>query len=149
MKQNEVEMAKVVPAALAAGSAYLASMWLDNRLSSHPFNDLKLVGQIPTTKSPLWQILGVGGHYGFSVVMGYLYARYAYPRLPGPGWLRGFLFLQVENALLYPAAIPLEPRHTGMQSGQVPTLFSVKSFKGQLLRHVSFGVTLGLLYNPS
>lgn len=141
-------MSRALAASLAAGSAYLASMWADSKLSSHPFNDLKLVGQVFTTKAPAWVIMGVGGHYSFSALMALLYAHSAYPRLPGPGWLRGLLFLQLENMLLYPGAALVEPHHAGIRSGQVPTLLSRKSFAGQVLRHVAFGLVLGLVYRP-
>ena len=134
--------------ALVAGDSYLAAMWVDNRLSSHKFNDLKLVGQILTTKSPAWIIMGLVNHYGFSAVVSFIYARWAYRRLPGPRWLKGVLFMQIENALLYPGAAFLEPRHAGMRSGQVPTLFSWKSFWGQAVRHVAFGAALGALWKP-
>lgn len=141
-------MKRIILTAFAAGNAYLASMWLDNKLSSHHFNDLKLVGQIFTTKSPAWIIIGLANHFSFSVVVTLVYAKWAYKRLPGPPWLKGILFLQIENTLLYPGAALLEPRHAGMKSGEVPTLFSWKSFWGQVVRHVAFGAALGLLYKP-
>jgi hypothetical protein len=139
---------RAVVSGLAAGSAYLVSMWVDNKLSSQRFNDIKLVGQLLTTRSPLWQIQGVLGHFGFSVMMALLYARFFYERLPGPGWLRGIIFLNIENALLYPLALPLDKLHAGMKAGEVPGLFGRKVFLGQVMRHVVFGAVLGLLYRP-
>lgn len=130
----------------AAGSAFLVAMWLDNKLSSWSFNDLKLVGQMLTVRSPLWQIQGVGGHFGFSVVMSLLYGRFAQSRLPGPGWLRGILFMMIENAALYPAAVVLDKVHAGMKAGQLPPLLNMKTFLGQLTRHIAFGAVLGLMW---
>jgi hypothetical protein len=123
-------------------------MWVDNRLSSHSFNDLKLVGQMLTTKSPWWQLQGALGHYGFSTVMGLVYANWGYKRLPGPSWLKGVLLMQVENALLYPAGFVVDRFHAGMKSGQLPPLINRKTFAGQLVRHITFGLALGLLYRP-
>jgi hypothetical protein len=148
LAKSEIDVTRALLASILAGNAYLGAMWLDNELSSHPFNDLKLTGQILTTKSPAWEIMGVANHFSFAVVVSMIYARWAYSRLPGPGWLKGLLFLQLENALLYPGAALLEPRHAGMKSGQVPTLFSWKSWWGQVLRHVAFGIVLGLVYRP-
>lgn len=132
-------------AGVASGSAFLAAMWLDNKLSSWQFNDLKLVGQIFTTRSPAWQLQGLAGHYSFSVVMAYVYATYARRRLPGPGWLRGILFMMAENTLLYPAAPLIDRIHAGMKAGQLPPLVNRKTFYGQITRHIAFGAVLGSL----
>jgi hypothetical protein len=148
VKSSDIDTKWLLVCALASGNAYLAAAWLDSKLSSHPFNDLKLVGQIFTTRSPFWIFMGLLNHYGFSVVVAYVYARWTYSRLPGPGWLRGLLFLQLENTLLYPVALLLEPVHAGIRSGQLPTLFSWKTFWGQVVRHVAYGVTLGAMWRP-
>ncbi len=139
---------RAVGAGLAAGSAYLAAMWVDSKLSSHPFNDLKLVGQMVTTRSPWWQLQGLGGHYGFSVVMALLYARYARAVLPGPGWLKGIIFLNIENLALYPAGLLIDRYHAGVRVGELPRMMTWKTFWGQVIRHVAFGAVLGLLYRP-
>jgi hypothetical protein len=146
MDKSEVNVGSAVAAGMAAGTAYLATMWADNKLSSHHFNDLKLVGQIFTTKSPLWVIQGVVTHYGFSAVVALAYAAWGYRRLPGPPWLKGLLFLQIENTTLYPLAAIMDRFHAGVRSGQLPPVLKWKSYWGQVLRHVAFGVVLGALY---
>lgn len=145
--KTQINVSRALLSGLAAGTAYLAAMWADNVVSRHKFNDIKLVGQIFTTKSPFWQIQGLVGHYGFSGVMALVYASQAYKRLPGPGWLKGFLFLQIENSTLYPLAPLMDPHHAGVKSGQVPRVWKWKTFWGQAVRHIAFGVTLGALYN--
>lgn len=134
-----------LPVALAAGTAYLGTMWADNKLSSWEFDDLKLVGQMFSTKSPLWQMQGLVGHYSFSIAMTAIYIRYAQERLPGPRWLRGVLFLMLENTLLYPAGLLIDRIHAGMKAGQLPPLLHKKSFLGQVVRHIAFGIVLGIL----
>jgi hypothetical protein len=148
VKAESVDVPRAVGAGLAAGSAYLAAAWADSRLSSHPFNDLKLVGQMVTTRSPWWQMQGLAGHYGFSVVMALLYARYARAALPGPGWLKGIIFLNIENLALYPAGLLIDRYHMGVRAGELPRMMTWKTFAGQVVRHVAFGLTLGLLYRP-
>jgi hypothetical protein len=146
---GEEERARDIAAAgVMAGSAFLGATWLDSKLSSWPFNDVKLVGQVFTTRSPLWQIQGLVGHFGFSVVMAFLYARYVRARLPGPGWLRGVIFLQIENGVLYPATSIADKAHAGIKSGELPPMMNMKTFKGQIVRHVAFGAVLGLLLGP-
>ena len=141
-----VDVPRALMAGMAAGTAYLAAMWADNMLSRHKFNDIKLVGQIFTTRAPFWQIQGLVGHYGFSGVMALVYASQAYKRLPGPGWFRGFLFLQIENSVLYLLAPLMDPHHAGVKSGQIPRVWKWKTFWGQVVRHIAFGLTLGALY---
>lgn len=148
MKQRETDDKRAILSGMAAGTAFLATAWLDSRLSSHPFNDLKLVGQFLTTRSPLWQIQGLAGHYGFSAIMSLIYARIAYPRLPGPLSLKGLIFLQIENSLLYPVAPLIDRLHAGMKQDELPPLMNWKTFWGQFWRHVAFGLVLGTLYRP-
>jgi hypothetical protein len=149
MSDPKVDTGRAVIAGLAAGTAYLASMWADNKLSSQRFNDLKLVGQVFNTKSPAWLIQGLLVHYGFSIAVALLYASWGVRHIPGPWWLRGVLFLQLENAILYPGSALIMPIHAGMKSGQVPSLLERKVIQGQLLRHVAFGLALGALYRET
>lgn len=146
MKNESVDVERAVFAGTAAATAFLATTYLDSNLSSHPYNDLKLIGQMFTTKSPLWQIQGVVGHYGFATIMALLYARYAYKMLPGPGWLRGLIFLQIENNALYVLSPLLDNIHAGKKAGQLPPLVNLKTYLGQTLRHVAFGLALGAIY---
>ncbi len=150
MREPDVNIGRASIAGVAAGSSYLASAWLDSKLSSPPFNDLKLVGQMFTTKSPSWQVQGVAGHYGFSAALSLTYAAWFHRRLPGPRWLRGVIFLQLENATLYALALAVgfDRFHTGIKSGQLPPLGNMKTFKGQVVRHVAFGLALGAIYHP-
>ena len=57
---NKINAGRAMTVGVVAGGAYLGAMWVDNRVSSHQFDDLKLVGQAFTTKSPWWVISGVG-----------------------------------------------------------------------------------------
>ena len=146
MKDELVDLERAVGAGLAAGTAFLATTYLDSHLSNYPYNDIKLVGQVFTTRSPFWQLQGLAGHYGFSIFMALLYARYAHRLLPGPGWLKGLLFLMIENNGLYPFALLLDRIHAGHKAGELPPLTSLKSYLGQTCRHVAFGLVLGALY---
>ena len=149
MEQSKVNTKRALLAGIAAGSSYLASAWIDSKLSSPPFNDVKLVGQMFTTKSPAWQIQGIVGHYGFSSFMSLAYAALFYKRLPGPRWLRGVTFMQLENTALYALALAIgfDKFHEGIKRGQLPPLANMQTFKGQALRHVAFGIALGALYD--
>ena len=148
MRDESVDLERAVVSGLAAGTAFLATAYLDSKLSRYPYNDIKLVGQVFTTRSPFWQLQGLAGHYGFSIFMALLYARYGYRLLPGPRWLKGLLFLMIENNGLYPLAPLLDRVHAGQRKGELPPLMSLKSYVGQTWRHVAFGLVLGALYRP-
>jgi hypothetical protein len=144
LKSDHIDARRAVLASWAGATAFLATTFIESKLSSHPYNDIKLVGQMLTTRSPLWQIQGVVGHYGFATVMGLLYARYE-RMLHGPGWLRGLLFMQIENTVLYPLGIIVDRFHRGEREGQLPPIMSRKSYQGQVLRHVAMGVVMGAM----
>ena len=146
MRDPKLDPGRAVVAGLAAGTAYLAAMWADNRLSSQRFDDMKLVGQVFTTRAPAWVIQGLLVHYGFSVVIALLYASWGARRMPGPPWLKGVLFMQLENAILYPGAALVMPIHVGVKRGHLPSMFERKVIQGQLLRHLAFGLALGAAY---
>lgn len=148
MDDKNVDREQALLAGAAAGTAYLAATWLDSKLSSHPFNDVKLLGQIFTTRTPWWQLQGLLSHYAFGSLVAMVYASWGVRSLPGPGWLKGLIFLQIENTLLYPGALLMDKFHAGIKSGQLAPLMSWKTFKGQVVRHIAFGVALGLLYRP-
>jgi hypothetical protein len=151
MKQSTADTKRALLAGIMAGNSYLASAWLDSKLSSHPFNDIKLVGQMFTTRSPMWQIQGLAGHYGFSLFVALTYAKWFYKRLPGPRLLRGVTFLQLENSSLYALALAVgfDQLHAGIKRGDLPPLANLKTFKGQVVRHIAFGLALGVLYKDS
>lgn len=147
-QEPEVDTPRAIAVSIAAGTSYLAAMWLDNTLSSHKFNDIKLVGQIFTTKWPWWLVQGLAGHYSFSMIVALFYAKFVYPRVPGPDVLRGILFLNAENLAFYPGGLLVDRLHAGIRSGQLPPLLNEKTFMGQVVRHIAYGAVLGLLYKP-
>lgn len=139
-----------LPAALAgaAGSvAYAAEMWLDLRLVRYRFDDFTLLGR-PLARDPrAWPALGAGIHLLNGAVMGLLFAmirRY----LPGPGWLRGLLFAQLENLLLWPLMPLVDRYHPARRDGVLAPAWSRMSLLVAVLRHAAYGITVGCLYSP-
>jgi hypothetical protein len=80
--------------------------------------------------------------------MAFVYARFVYARLPLPPLLKGIVFLNIENAVLYPLGPVVDRVHSGIKSGQLPSMFTMKTFLGQVVRHIAFGAVVGLLYRP-
>jgi hypothetical protein len=73
-----------------------------------------------------------------------LYAAFLEPRLPGPGWAKGILFSLLPGLLSIVGFLPLVGGGmfgTALGAGPLPVL-------GNLLLHVLYGATLGVLYGP-
>src|SRR5262249_20397552 len=73
-----------------------------------------------------------------------LYARLAEPYLPGPDWWRGLLFAAVPALVSLVVVLPLLGGGLfglALGAGPLPLL-------GNLLLHVVYGTTLGLIYGP-
>jgi hypothetical protein len=128
-----------------AGTAYLAEMALDMRVASNGYDDLILLGGFLTRQPVRQRLIGAGIHYSLSVALAAAYTAFA-PFLPAwPGWVRGLLFVQVENALLYPGVPVLNAIHPEVRAGRMPSLITWRYFWVEIVRHVAFGATLGAL----
>lgn len=128
-----------------AGTAYLAEMALDQRLASNRYDDLVLWGGFLTAHPKQQRILGASIHYTLSVALTAAYAAIM-PLLPAwPAWLRGLLFVQVENAFLYPGVPVLNAIHPEVRSGRLPSLLTWRYFWVEIARHAAFGATMGAL----
>ncbi len=141
---GELDHPRVVAAALAAGSAYLAEMAVDMRLLDYPQNDIRMFGEL-FGRRRAWPIVGGAMHYSFGIFLTYVYVAYARDRLRGPDWMRGLIFINIENGVLYPFAGLLDRFNPTIHSGEMPPVFSKIGFLNQLLRHAAFGLTLGSL----
>lgn len=130
--------------ALGAG-AYLVEMAADLALLRCPTNDLLLLGRPFSADRRTWPVVGAALHFFFGVVLAQVYAAVG-RRLPGPPWLRGLLFTQLENCLFYGLVPLLDRYHPAIEAGDLPPLFRPVPFLQQLLRHLAYGVVLGAVY---
>lgn len=83
-------------------------------------------------------------HLAVGLLFAALYARYAEPRLSGPGWLRGAWFSLLPWLLSVAVFLPLVgggPFGFGIGAGPLPML-------GNLVLHLVYGISLGALYGP-
>ncbi len=139
------EAARGAAAGLLGSLAYSAEMWLDLRLVRYRFNDFTLLGR-PFSSSPrIWLPFGATLHLINGMLVGRLYAGVE-RLLPGPGWLRGVLFAQAENALLWPLMLLVDRCHPGRRDGTLAPAFTLPSYLVAVLRHLAFGFVLGWVY---
>ncbi len=141
-------LATIVHGALAgipAGLAYLATEWVDNRLSRRRLHDMQLLAR-PFVRSPRRaNLLGFGMHIGNSMVIGAIYGSIAEPHLPGPPLVKGSLFVAIENTILYPV-LALERFHPARKTNDMGSYWSVRSYLWTMPRHFAYGAVLGSLY---
>ena len=132
-------------AGLAAGTAYVATMEFDNRLSGINQDDLALVGR-PLVEGPDHaRTVGLPIHVFNSVSLALVYAALAHDRFPGPPWFRGALFAMLEDTVLYPLAL-LERYHPGIRNGEIDRYWNWSAYLLSIPRHVAYGAVLGSLY---
>lgn len=138
-----------VPAAtlagLAAGGAYAATMEIDTRLAGRKLDDALMLGRFFLDDQRQAKLLGLGLHSVNAISLAWIYAGLARDHLPGPPWLRGVIYANIENTVLYPAGM-LVDRHPMVKEGEVPPYWTFSSYLLSIPRHVAYGATLGPLY---
>jgi hypothetical protein len=122
-KIRQLNAKAVTLSGLAAGAAFVAVLEADLRLTGRNVDDLMILGR-PFTEDPSKaRAVGMAIHVVNSLALASLYATLE-GRLPGPGWVKGVIFANVENVILYWPA-----------------------FWQSVPRHIAFGVVLGVLYD--
>jgi hypothetical protein len=141
---RQLDVKAVAVSGLAAGAAFVAVLEADLRLTGRNVDDLMILGR-PFSEDPN-KARAVGGaiHAVNSLAMASLYAMLD-RRLPGPAWLKGILFANVENVILYPITW-FEDIHPAIRDGQVDRYFNWPAFWQSVPRHFAFGAVLGVLY---
>jgi len=142
----DFDAARAIRAGGNAALVYLGVMYVDMAVTRSPSNDLLLLGRMVTVDRRRARMIGFLAHMGFGITLSLAYAGYARRRLPGPAWARGVAMLMGENTLLWPLVWVVDRRHPAMRSGELPKLNRPIPMAQQIVRHVAFGVTLGLLY---
>jgi hypothetical protein len=129
---------------LVAGGAFLLVLEADLRLTGRNVDDLIILGR-PVVRNPEHaRRAGIAIHLVNSVALAQLY-RLVEDRLPGNPWVKGTIFANLENMVLYPATY-LEDLHPAVKDGQVDRYFTWPAFWQSVPRHIAYGAVLGGLY---
>jgi hypothetical protein len=142
---REFDPKAVAVSGLAAGVAFVAVLETDLRLTGRNVDDLMVLGR-PFTEEPA-KARAIGGaiHVVNSIALASLYAVLE-RHIPGPAWLKGVIFANVENVILYPITL-FEDIHPAIRLGQVDRYFNWPAFWQSVPRHIAFGAVLGVLYD--
>jgi len=88
--------------------------------------------------------LSIGAHFAMGLLLAVFYTYIVEPRMWGPGWVRGALFAAIPWLFSVAVFFPLVGGgFLGMNLGAGPL-----PFLGNLILHVVYGATLGLMYEP-
>jgi hypothetical protein len=140
--RREVDLGAVV-AGLAAGAAFVAVLEADLRLTGRNVDDLIVLGRPFVRDVKNARRVGLAIHSVNSVALAGLYSI-VQERIPGPPWLKGVIFANVENLLFYPITI-FEDVHPAIRDGQVDRYFNWPAFWQSVPRHIAYGAVLGML----
>ncbi len=143
-RARDLDAKAVALSGLAAGAAFLVVLEADLRLTGRNVDDRILLGRPFVADPKHARAVGTAVHAMNSVGLAGLYAL-TESRLPGPPWLRGVIFANVENVMLYPIT-RFEDQHPAVRDGQVDRYFNWPAFWQSVPRHVAYGAVLGALY---
>jgi len=142
---RQIDPKAVTISGLVAGAAFVAVLEADLRLTGRNVDDLMILGR-PFVENPTKaRAVGGGIHAVNSLALAGLYAVLE-RRIPGPAWLKGVVFANVENIILYPIT-RFEDMHPAIRMGQVDRYYNWPAFWQSVPRHIAFGAVLGALYD--
>ncbi len=136
-------------AGLAATVAYSVAMEADQKLTNNNFNDVVFIQGLlndPRGTSQRTNLLAWALHLSAGAMLAQVYAAVLKRWLPGPAWLRGLIFGEAFVLAVWPVTPLVDRTHPMIKSGRLPQLANWTSFRQNLLRHLAFGLVLGLLY---
>ena len=126
-----------------ASAAYLAEQALDRRLLRNEYDDLVLWGGFLSRNPARQRLVGLLTHFTLGTLLAAAYeaALPLFPPWSGP--LKGLLFVQAENTLLYPGVPVINRVHPSVRLGEMPSLLTMRYLAVEVLRHAAFGLILG------
>lgn len=135
-------------AGLLATIVYSIVMVGDKAIIGNRFSDTRFIQGLleGESRSKRFFVLSWVIHLLNGVVLGEIYAAVVRRFLPGPDWLKGAIFGEtfiIGAWWLTPLA---DKYHPLIKNGELPKLANWISFLQNILRHLAFGLTLGVLY---
>ena len=139
---------KAAVAGIVATAAYSVAMETDKYITGNGFDDVEfiqgLLGDTQAT-SKRASALAWAFHFINGVLLAEIYAAVVRRFLPGPDWLRGTLFGGGFIIAAWPLTTLADRYHPMIRSGRLPHLATWQAFWQNVLRHLVFGLALGLL----
>jgi hypothetical protein len=136
-------------AGLLATAAYSLAMEGDMYITGNQYSDVRFIQGLLDGKAPrqnrfplfAWII-----HFLNGVILAELYAAVFKRFLPGPNWLKGAIFGEMFLVSTWWLTPLVDKYHPLTKSGELAKLATWTSFFQNIVRHLVFGLLLGLLY---
>ena len=136
-------------AGLLATAAYSLAMEGDMYLTGNRYSDVRFIQGLINGKSARqnsFPFLAWIIHFLNGVTLAELYAAVFKRFLPGPNWLKGTIFGEMFLLSTWWLAPLVDKYHPLTKSGELARLATWTSFFQNIVRHLVFGLLLGLLY---
>ena len=135
-------------AGLVATIVYSIVMEGDKAIIGNRFSDTRFIQGLLAgeTRSKRFFILSWLIHLLNGIALSELYAAVVKRFLPGPDWLKGSIFGEIFIISAWWLTPLADKYHPLIKNGELPRLANWTSFLQNILRHLAFGLTLGLLY---
>ncbi len=132
-----------------ATAAYSLAMEGDMSITGNRFSDVRFIQGMMGKKAMTQKkflLLSWLLHFINGIALAEVYAALAKRFLPGPDWLKGTIFSEVFIMGVWWLTPLADKYHPLIQRGELPKLANPTSFIQNIIRHLVFGLTLGLLY---
>ena len=136
-------------AGLLATAVYSLAMEGDMYLTGNRYSDVRFIQGLINGKSARqnsFPFLAWIIHFLNGVILAELYAAVFKRFLPGPNWLKGTIFGEMFLLSTWWLAPLVDKYHPLTKSGELARLATWTSFFQNIVRHLVFGLLLGLLY---
>jgi len=136
-------------AGLLATAAYSLVMEGDMYITGNRYSDVRFIQGLLGGKSPRQNTFPLFAwiiHFLNGVILAELYAAVFKRFLPGPNWLKGAIFGEMFLASTWWMAPLVDKYHPLTKSGELAKLATWTSLFQNIIRHLVFGLLLGLLY---
>src|ERR1700730_12802485 len=136
-------------AGVLATAAYSLVMEADMALTGNRYSDVRLIQGLLAGKSSQPQqfaFLAWSLHFLNGVILAELSAAVFKRFLPGPNWLKGSIFGEMFLLSTWWLAPLVDKYHPLTKRGELARLATWTSFFQNIVRHLVFGLLLGLLY---
>lgn len=136
-------------AGLLATAAYSLVMEGDMYITGNRYSDVRFIQGLLARKSPrqtTFPLIAWIIHFLNGVMLAELYAAVIKRFLPGPNWLKGAIYGEIFLASTWWMAPLVDKYHPLTKSGELAKLATWTSFFQNIVRHLIFGLVLGLLY---
>jgi hypothetical protein len=139
---------KAALAGTLATATYSLAMEGDKLLLNNHFSDVRFIEGIVAgrKREKRFWLLAWLLHFLNGVALAEAYAALFKRLLPGPNWLKGALFSEIFIIGAWGLTPLADKYHPLIKDGEMPQLANWKAFYQNLLRHLVFGLTLGLIY---